>query len=211
MTWRSVLPLVGLAACGKAHATPPAPKSEPVPIASASATPSVALPTEAICPADYTCDIGSLERTPAPKITSLLVERHAHKLHLVAGKTIVRSYGVAIGGGGFGQKRVEGDQITPMGTYAIVGKMPSRWHTYLALDYPNAEDRRRYADLVAKGEVDPKKGPGSAIAIHGRRANMPDKLHKLVDWTLGCIALDNDEIDQVAAVTPVGTRVVIRD
>ena len=77
------------------------------------------------------------------------------------------------------------------------------------LDYPGDEDRRRFAELVARGEVEAKRGPGSAIAVHGHRADQRDGLHKTWDWTLGCVALDNGEIDEVASLAPVGTRVVI--
>jgi murein L,D-transpeptidase YafK len=110
-----------------------------------------------------------------------------------------------------GQKQVEGDRVTPMGAYTITGKYPSRWHTYLSLSYPTEEDKRRFAELVSRGLVDARRGPGSAIAIHGRRADQRDKVHKERDWTLGCMALDNDEIDEVAALSPVGTPVFIEE
>lgn len=108
-----------------------------------------------------------------------------------------------------GQKRVEGDRVTPIGVYTITGRYPSRWHTYLSISYPGEEDRRRFEELVSRGEVDPRLGPGSAIAIHGHRRDQRDEAHKGRDWTLGCVALDNGEIDEVAALSPVGTRVVI--
>jgi lipoprotein-anchoring transpeptidase ErfK/SrfK len=163
------------------------------------------------CPAGYTCDRSALDRAPRPRVTEIFIQKREHKLHLVSGSRIVRSYGVAIGSGGYGFKRFEGDRVTPVGTYTITGRYPSRWHTYLALSYPSDEDRARFAELASRGEVDKKLGPGSAIAIHGRRADMRDKEHKQWDWTLGCIALDNDEIDAVATAAAVGTRVVIKD
>jgi murein L,D-transpeptidase YafK len=163
------------------------------------------------CPRGFTCALDAWDRVPRPKITEVWIQKRAHRLHLVADRTIVRSYSVALGSGGLGQKRVEGDRVTPSGTYSITGRYPSRWHTYLALDYPNDEDRRRFAELVARGEVDAKKGPGSAIAIHGHRADQHDGVHKRWDWTLGCVALDRAEIDEVADAAPVGTKVVLDD
>ena len=56
---------------------------------------------------------------------------------------------------------------------------------------------------------DASRAPGSAIAIHGHRQDQPSRLHKAFDWTLGCVSLDNDEIDEVASVVGVGTKVVI--
>lgn len=192
--------------------SPSASPSPPrVTVAAALPAGAVETPTAPGCPAGFTCDFGALARLPPPKITELFVQKREHKLHLVTGKTIVKSYGVALGSGGFGLKRFEGDRVTPVGAYTITGRYPSRWHTYLSLSYPNEEDQRRFADLVARGEVDKRRGPGSAIAIHGHRQDQQDKLHKQRDWTLGCVALDNQEIDEIAAVAPVGTRVVIED
>ena len=151
------------------------------------------------------------DQPPARKGTQLLVEKQAHRLSVVVDGTIVKSYRVALGSGGMGQKRVEGDRVTPIGTYTITGRYPSRWHTYLSLSYPNEEDNRRFAELAARGSVDARKGPGSAIAIHGHRGDQRDKAHKERDWTLGCVALDNDEIDEVAALSPVGTPVIIEE
>jgi hypothetical protein len=195
-----------------ASASASAPASVPVPV------PDSASAADPRCPSGWTCDYDAFDRQPKPAITKLFVQKHAHMLHLVArasplvaGEIIVKSFTVAIGSGGHGYKRHEGDRVTPIGTYTITGRYPSRWHTYLALSYPNDEDRRRFDDLVARGEVDRKVGPGSAIAIHGRRKDMRDGIHKVVDWTLGCVALDNGEIDEVAAVAPVGTTVEIAD
>ncbi|MCC6555927.1 MAG: L,D-transpeptidase [Polyangiaceae bacterium] len=225
---RPFAPLLALAllvACsppGRADHDGPPPRVEALTTASEAPVRALAAPEppaasaeapggDGACPAGYRCDPGALDRAPRPAITELFIQKRAHLLHLVAGNVIVKSYGVALGSGGLGQKRVEGDRVTPIGTYSITGRYPSRWHTYLALSYPNDEDRARFDDLAARGEVDRKLGPGSAIAIHGRRADMRDRHHKLLDWTLGCVALDNDEIDEVAALAPVGTRVVIRE
>src|SRR5262249_1724356 len=140
------------------------------------------------------------KEAPPPALTEILVQKQAHRLFVVADRTIVKSYRVALGGGGMGQKRVEGDRVTPIGVYSITGRYPSRWHTYLSLSYPGDPDKRRFEELVALGEVDARLGPGSAIAIHGHRRDQQDKAHKERDWTLGCVALDNDEIDEVAAL-----------
>ncbi|NUO48921.1 MAG: L,D-transpeptidase [Polyangiaceae bacterium] len=160
------------------------------------------------CPDGYRCGPPS----PTAPVDLILVEKRAHRLYLVSKTEVVASYSVAIGPGGYGHKKYEGDKVTPIGSYTITAKIDkTKWHTYLALDYPNEEDKKRYADLVERGEAPAGVGAGSAIAIHGRRADMPDGLHKLVDWTLGCVALDNAEIDQVAARVEKGTRVLIRD
>jgi lipoprotein-anchoring transpeptidase ErfK/SrfK len=179
-------------------------------IVAASAAPAKEAANDPSCPAGFTCDRDTFGREPPPVITEVFIQKRAHRLHLVAGeRRIVRSYSIAIGSGGLGQKRVEGDRVTPVGTYSVTGRYPSRWHTYLSLSFPNDEDRARFEELAARGEVNRRLGPGSAIAIHGHRADQRDKAHKEWDWTLGCVALDNGEIDEIAAAAPVGTKVVI--
>ena len=216
--------LTVLAACGRAPAVDTRAEPEPAtsvaiaaaPVDAASApvaqrpTPPPAPPRDPSCPPSWSCDYAAFaEPSRRPTVTSLLVQKARHQLHLVAGRTIVRSYGVALGSGGLGQKTYEGDRITPISTYKITGRYPSKWHTYLAIDYPAEIDKERHAEAVKRGEVPEGRGPGSAIAIHGHRADQPARLHKAFDWTLGCVSLDNDEIDEVASVVAIGTPVTI--
>ncbi len=222
--------LAFVAACGRdvpstdpaAPTVEPAARVDPAPPPRADAAASAkelaapaAPPTEGVapagpCPPGWACDYAAFA-DPARRATvsSLLVQKARHQLHLVAGRTILRSYSVALGSGGLGQKLYEGDKTTPIGSYRITGKYPSRWHTYLAIDYPAPADVARHAAAVERGEVPKGKGPGSAIAIHGHRQDQPSRLHKAFDWTLGCVSLDNDEIDEVAGLAPAGTPVVI--
>jgi hypothetical protein len=142
------------------------------------------------CPNGYRCGAAV---PPDAVIDLILIEKSEHRLSLVSGSDVAAMYSVALGSGGPGQKHYEGDKTTPMGAYSVTAIIKNtRWHTYLALDYPNEEDKKRYEALVARGEAPAGVGAGSGIAIHGRRKDMRDGLHKLIDWTLGCVALDND-------------------
>jgi lipoprotein-anchoring transpeptidase ErfK/SrfK len=164
------------------------------------------------CASGWRCDSTLLEHTERPQATTVLIEKQAHRLHLAVGDTIVKSYRVALGWGGAGPKQYEGDGRTPVGTYRITGRLPtSPWHLFLAVSYPNLDDNKRYATLKANGRVPFGAGVGFGIGIHGRRADMRDGEHKLQDWTLGCIALDNPEIEEVAALVPNGATVIITD
>ncbi len=139
------------------------------------------------------------------------MQKGPHRLHLVAGGTIVRTYSVALGWGGMGPKKYEGDGVTPTGTYKITDKITSKWHTFLGVSYPSLEDQRAFPLRRARGEVPAGRGIGFGIALHGHANSQSDGEHKKEDWTLGCIALDNPEIDEVAAVVKRGTRIVITD
>lgn len=197
-------PTASVATAASSSVLTPAP--EPSAPALAPSGPAIEDPD---CPTGYPCTLGATLDPKDSRDTSILIRKTAHRLHLLLRGTIVRSYGVALGWGGLKQKLYEGDGTTPIGTYAITGEYPSRWHTYLAIDYPRPEDDARYTQAVKDGAAPPKRTAGSAIAIHGHRADQRDGDHKRSDWTLGCVALDNGEIDEVARMTEKGTRVVI--
>ena len=215
--------LLSLAACDRAVAQVASGEPARIPVESAAPLASSSragppaespIPPAAVdpdCPARYRCDLGALTSANPPRVTRILVRKEAHRLHLVADTTIVRSYRVALGWGGMGQKIYEGDHVTPIGTYAITGKYPSKWHTYFAIDYPRDVDTERYEKAVAAGEAPKGRTAGSAIAIHGHRADQRDGGHKAFDWTLGCVALDNPEIDEVARYVSIGTPVTIEE
>jgi murein L,D-transpeptidase YafK len=138
------------------------------------------------------------------------VAKEAHTLELMSEGKVIKSYRVAIGPGGAGPKRREGDRVTPVGTYRVVGRF-ALYHRFLSLDYPNATDRRRFAALKASGALPADATIGGGIGIHGTGHRDWNGVHKESDWTLGCVALDDDEIDEVAAFAKDGTRVVITD
>jgi murein L,D-transpeptidase YafK len=155
-------------------------------------------------------------RTPThapapPRVTEIRIKKGDHSLALVAGDAVVKSYSVAIGPGGAGPKQWEGDQKTPVGTYRVSGRIQGLFHRFLVVSYPNDEDRARYVELKKAGLVPPGAGVGHSIGIHGVGSKDRAGVHKETDWTLGCIALDDDEIDEVARLAPDGTRIVITD
>lgn len=148
---------------------------------------------------------------PRPGITEIRIAKGPHRLDLVADGQVVQSYRVALGPGGPGPKRMEGDRVTPVGTYRIVGRIKGLYHQFLTVSYPNDEDRARYADLRRRGLVPPGVGVGNGIGIHGTGHKDWNGAHKDSDWTLGCIALDDAEIDEIAGKVKDGTKVVITD
>jgi len=139
------------------------------------------------------------------KADSVLILKKDHLLELVAGGKVIRTYKVALGRGGLAPKQREGDARTPEGHYVIDShNADSHYHRALHVSYPNAEDRARAARLAAP--------PGGAIMIHGLPNGMGwlGAAHRLYDWTLGCIAVTDEEIDEIWNLVPVGTPVEIR-
>jgi murein L,D-transpeptidase YafK len=162
------------------------------------ALPCIALPGPVVRP--QTAPASAIQRAD-----SILILKKDHVLELLAGGRVIRTYKVALGQGGLAPKQREGDALTPEGHYVIdTRNEASHYHRALHVSYPNAEDRRRAAKLGV--------APGGAIMIHGLPNGMEKvgAAHRLYDWTLGCIAVTDDEIDEIWQLVPVGTPVEIR-
>jgi murein L,D-transpeptidase YafK len=135
----------------------------------------------------------------------MVIEKTAHRLSLYIGGRLLKTYKVALGPNAKGPKEREGDGRTPEGTYVIDSrKRDSSFHRALHISYPNNEDRRRARRLGV--------APGGAIMIHGLPNGMGaiGKAHLIRDWTQGCIAVTNEEIEEIWRVVPNGTRVEIK-
>lgn len=143
--------------------------------------------------------------TPAVKADRVVIVKSTHTLMLLSHGQVLKTYKVSLGRGGSGAKSEAGDRETPEGEYVIDAKNPhSRFHRALHISYPNARDRERAR----------KQGtsPGGLIEIHGIEEKWAwvGSLHRAVDWTAGCIAVTNPEIEEIYKLVPVGTPVEIR-
>jgi murein L,D-transpeptidase YafK len=118
---------------------------------------------------------------------------------------ILKSYKVALGHEPVGPKVRAGDHRTPEGNYVIDWRNPqSKFHLSLHVSYPSATDTQRARQ---SGNV-----PGGEIMIHGLQNGLGwiGRFHRLVDWTDGCIAVTNSEVDQIWQAVPDGTPIEIR-
>lgn len=135
----------------------------------------------------------------------ILVVKSEHTLTLLLHGNMIKVYKVALGSGGLGPKDHEGDRKTPEGTY-IIDRKNSRtlWHLTLHISYPNAADRARAAAEHLS--------PGGDIMIHGitKQFEYLGVMQANSDWTYGCIALSNPELDEVSRLVPIGTPIEIR-
>jgi murein L,D-transpeptidase YafK len=152
----------------------------------------------------------SIEDDPGPPIPEgvtadfIHVDKSERTLTLMLEGKVLKTYPVAIGGGGEGPKQREGDRLTPEGDYTIIGRNPnSIAHLSLRISYPSPED---VADAAARGVP-----PGGDIMIHGIMNGFGHlgPLHRTYDWTDGCIAVTNAEMDEIWRVVPDGTPIRI--
>ena len=138
-----------------------------------------------------------------PTADFVLVDKSDRMLTLYSGGKPYRNYtGLQFGASPQGHKRFEGDERTPEGRYTIDYANPdSSYWLSLHISYPTAADR---AYAAARG-----RSPGGAIFIHGQPNWLP--LGRLPgDWTDGCIALSNAEIEELWQMVPDGTPIEIR-
>ena len=146
---------------------------------------------------DYATQKGSIDR--------ILIEKSARRLMLISQGEVLKTYKIALGGNPIGPKERQGDNKTPEGTYVIDGRnMDSRFHLSLHISYPNERDKNRAKELGVS--------PGGDIMIHGIKNNFSwvGDAHTEVDWTKGCIAVTDEEIEEISKLAPNGTIVEIR-
>src|SRR5258708_1199278 len=138
-------------------------------------------------------------------VDRIVVVKSTRTMTLLAAGKVVKTYKVALGGQPIGVKVQEGDHKTPEGTYVIDSKNPkSRFHLALHVSYPNASDRMKAqaAGLPTGGD----------IMIHGVQKQVA-RIRSLPhegDWTDGCIAVTNPEIEEVSRLVLVGTPIEIK-
>lgn len=134
-----------------------------------------------------------------PPITQIQVHKGARRLYLISEKDVVKTYRVALGNNPVGPKQSQGDGRTPEGTYLIDMQNPnSAYHLSLRISYPNAKD---LAEATAAG-----RNPGGSIFIHGYGGR---KVSRHSDWTAGCIAVSDAEIEEIYAMVRPGTPIFL--
>jgi murein L,D-transpeptidase YafK len=142
---------------------------------------------------------------PVPLADSIVIEKKARRLTLYHQGHALRSYLVALGANPVGDKRSAGDRRTPEGLFSIDGKHEkSDFHLAMHISYPDSSHRARAEALGMS--------PGGDIMIHGLRngRGASGAFHRTVDWTDGCIALTDEEIEGMWSAVMVGTPVEIK-
>ncbi len=142
---------------------------------------------------------------------SIVIDKSDYELHVYDAKGWYATYPVVFGANPLADKKVEGDKLTPEGSFRIVDKRPhAKWSRFLALDYPTPAHKARFEEWKRKGQVPRNASPGGGIGIHGTWPNDEFMIDRFKNWTNGCIALKNSDVQEVYSYIQVGTPVVIR-
>lgn len=162
--------------------------------------------------------VGQIRQAASPmENPRLVIKKKQRLLQIFDGEKLIKNYKVVLGFAPRGDKEIEGDGKTPTGKFYVFTKNPeSRFHLSLGLSYPNAvaaarglrekiispEEYEEILRAIEKREMPPQKTAlGGEIYIHGGGIEN--------DWTEGCVALDDDEMEEIFAAIPVGAEVLI--
>lgn len=122
-------------------------------------------------------------------LDNIIVDKSQHRMDVFAGDRLIKSYHVSLGRGEWGMHEKDWDNVTPIGSYIIDSKFTSSsFHKALTISF------------------------GNQVEIHGMRNYLGfiGKFHRWIDWTRGCIALTNQEVDELYRAVPVGTKIMIK-
>ena len=159
-----------------------------------------------IAPLFLFANTAPLSKSQNIKADLVTVVKSERKMYLSCKGKILKTYKIALGGNPVGHKKVQGDQKTPEGYYRLDYFKPnSSYYKALHISYPNTKD---YQNARKAG-----KSPGGLIMIHGQPNNKKIKksfFSRQNDWTAGCIALNNNEMDEVLKFVKVGTHILIK-
>lgn len=133
-----------------------------------------------------------------PRVDRIQILKGQRTMQLLHGQTVLRSYEFELGFAPTEHKEIEGDGRTPEGAYTINRRNPnSRYHLSLGISYPNSNDINHARSLG--------RSPGGEIFIHGTPTDYLGK----DDWTWGCIAVTNEEMEEIYAMVDDGTKIFI--
>jgi murein L,D-transpeptidase YafK len=170
-----------------------------------------------------------LTRAPVPRHSNelwVLIDDEEATLSVFRGNALLERFApISLGRAGAKTQRVRGDNVTPMGEFRINRfNYESQWRTFMGIDFPtpaharmalekgiySQSDYEDYFDYYRRNGHPPQNTAlGGAIGIHGLGSADPD-IHGRYHWTQGCVAVTNAQIDRLAELVGVGTRVVIR-
>ncbi|HYM94951.1 MAG TPA: L,D-transpeptidase, partial [Chitinophagaceae bacterium] len=141
----------------------------------------------------------------------IIIGKSNYELSVYDDKGWYATYPVVFGNSSLDDKKMEGDKNTPEGTFHIISKrIHEQWDRFMALDYPNKESWEKFKERKKRGEIPASARIGGGIGIHGTWPHEDFVIDRYKNWTLGCISMKRDDVEELYGFTPVGTKVIIR-
>jgi murein L,D-transpeptidase YafK len=141
--------------------------------------------------------------------TVLVVRKQSRKMSVFKGTKPLKMYPVVLGHNPRNDKLEQGDRCTPEGVYRVVYKYPHpKWSKFILLNYPTAENWHKFAEAKKRGQISIDAQIGGDIGIHGTEDDL--KNIRGENWTFGCVALKNKDINELYRLVQSGSIVVIQ-
>jgi murein L,D-transpeptidase YafK len=141
----------------------------------------------------------------------LVIDKSDYELNVYDDKGWFATYPVVFGNSTLGDKKMEGDRCTPEGEFHIVAKkVHDKWDRFMALDYPTKESYEKFRQRKQRGEIPADARIGGGVGIHGTWPHDDYIIDRYKNWTMGCISMKNNDVEDLYSYLPVGTRVTIR-
>jgi len=142
---------------------------------------------------------------------SIVVVKSDYELKVYDKDGWYATYPVVFGSKSLDDKMMEGDRKTPEGVYHIASKRPhEKWDKMMVIDFPTAADLEKFKERKAKGLIPKSAKIGNGIAIHGTWPHDDIAVDLYQNWTNGCIALKNEDVDELFDMAAIGTQVTIK-
>ncbi len=142
---------------------------------------------------------------------SIIIDKSDYELSVYDQKGWYATYPVVFGNNNLDDKMYEGDKNTPEGTFHITNKkLHEKWNRFMGLDYPTKESWEKFKLRKQHGEIPSNATIGGSIGIHGTWPHEDFVIDRFKNWTMGCVSMKNEDVNEVYQFTPSGTEVVIR-
>jgi len=148
---------------------------------------------------------------PEDTFVNIFIDKSEYTLAIFTADTLVKKYNVVFGGNPVDDKHKEGDKRTPEGVFGMRDKYPHRnWSKFIWIDYPNADSWEKFNQRKANGIIKEGETIGGEVGIHG----VPEGKDHLIDdkhnWTLGCISMKNNDINEIYPYITKQTQITIQ-
>lgn len=147
-----------------------------------------------------------------PSPYKIVIDKSDFELKVYDDEGWLATYPVVFGNKKQEDKKMEGDRLTPNGTFRVTyKKYHKEWGCFLLLDYPTVESYNRFKERKKKGLIPKSATIGGGIGIHGTRPNEEYAVDKFINWTNGCISTKYSDIFELYDLIPLGTEVIVKE
>ena len=141
----------------------------------------------------------------------IVINKKKYELSVYDSQGWYATYPVVFGNNSLDDKKMEGDRNTPEGAFKINSKRNhEKWYKFMGLDYPTKESLDKFNTRKQRGEIPSYARPGGAIGIHGTWPGEDFVVDRYDNWTLGCISMKRNDVQDLYSYVPVGTPVTIK-